>query len=182
MITKLSILVPVFNEVATAERLLRRVAAVRFPIDREIIVVDDGSTDGTADEARAAGARVLSHATNRGYGAALKTGIRQARHELIGITDADGTYPAESIPALVEQLIRDGNDMVVAARTGESVVMPLVRRPAKWGLRQLAKLVAGEPIADLNSGLRIFRRGWYCDSSVSCRKAFPSPRPSLWPC
>jgi glycosyltransferase involved in cell wall biosynthesis len=93
---------------------------------------------------------------NRGYGASLKVGIRAAKHDDIVITDADGTYPAAAIPRMVEKL-RD-YEMVVGARVGENVAIPLVRRPAKWALRKLASYLAGQPIPDLNSGLRAMRR------------------------
>jgi glycosyltransferase involved in cell wall biosynthesis len=72
------------------------------------------------------------------------------------ITDADGTYPAESIPVLLGEL--GEYDMVVGARVGESVAIPLVRRPAKWFLRVLAGYLAGREIPDLNSGLRVMRK------------------------
>src|SRR5437870_3785425 len=95
-----SVIIPAYNEeggvyhvVSELKELLRRLS-----IDAEIIVVDDGSTDDTAAQAAAAGARVLRHRSNRGYGASLKTGILAAKHEVIAITDADGTYPTEHLP------------------------------------------------------------------------------------
>jgi glycosyltransferase involved in cell wall biosynthesis len=125
----------------------------------EILVVDDGSDDRTGERLRDyQGIRLLTHHSNRGYGAALKTGIRHAIHDLICITDADGTYPNERIPELLQHLIHDGLDMVVGARVGERVAIPLVRRPAKWAIGLLAQLVASEQIPDINSGLRIARR------------------------
>jgi glycosyltransferase involved in cell wall biosynthesis len=99
---------------------------------------------------------LIRQGRNRGYGAALKTGIRAAQHELIVITDADGTYPAESIPALLDHAAE--NDMVVGARVGENVHIPLVRRPAKWVLGRLASYLAEEEIPDLNSGLRVMKK------------------------
>ena len=125
-------------------------------IDHEIIVIDDGSDDRTTDEALNTGIRVLRHPENRGYGAALKTGIMAAKNEIITIIDADGTYPADAIPELVKLL--GYADMVVGARTGENVHDPLIRRPAKWFLRELAARIAGQSIPDLNSGLRTFRK------------------------
>jgi glycosyltransferase involved in cell wall biosynthesis len=94
---------------------------------------------------------------NRGYGAALKTGFAAARHRVVMITDADGTYPEDRIPDLLA-CIDDGAEMVVGARRGVDVHIPLVRRPAKAALRLLASYLAGTPIPDLNSGLRAFRR------------------------
>ena len=110
----------------------------------------------TPKVAAAEGAAVVSLPENRGYGAALKVGIRRARHETIVITDADGTYPAGAIPGLLEGL--GEYEMVVGARTGSRVAMPRARRPAKWFLTRLASYLAGRRIPDLNSGLRIMHR------------------------
>lgn len=155
---RVSVVIPAFNEETAvgAEVENIRQTLQRSGIVHEIIVVDDGSQDRTADNAVAAGARVLRHLNNRGYGASLKTGIVAARYEMICITDADGTYPAEQIPVLLESL--KTADMAVGARTGANVNIPLVRKPAKMMLGWLAEQVAGRKIPDLNSGLRAFRR------------------------
>jgi len=125
-------------------------------IEHEIIVVDDGSCDRTAEEALRAHARVLRHSENRGYGSALKAGILAAKHDTIVISDADGTYPSDQIPHLIAEL--HTADMVVGARTGADVPHSWPRKPAKWVLGWLATRIAGHPIPDLNSGLRAFRR------------------------
>lgn len=122
----------------------------------EILVVDDASQDDTAREAAVAGARVVRHRENLGYGAALKTGLKEAKFEVIVIVDGDGTYPLSAVPQLL-QMMTDC-DMAVGARTGEEVHIPLARRPAKWLLTQTAQFLAQRPIPDLNSGLRAFRR------------------------
>ena len=156
--SSVSVIIPAYNERAAVGG---QVASVRQALQRrgithEVIVVDDGSQDGTTEEAVRAEARVLRHLKNRGYGAAIKTGIAAAKYETIAITDADGTYPSEQIPALLE--ILKTADMAVGARTGANVNIPLIRRPGKWMLRWLAERIAGQPIPDLNSGLRVFRR------------------------
>jgi glycosyltransferase involved in cell wall biosynthesis len=157
----LAIVIPVYNEEQAfgdmLERLLRVIERAGGPY--EVIVVDDGSQDATAEIAgQWEGVTVLCHRENRGYGAALKTGIRRAQCDLICIIDADGTYPSERIPDLIARLDEGRYDMVVGARVGKNVSIPLVRRPAKWAVRRLASYVAGESIPDLNSGLRVFRR------------------------
>ena len=128
----------------------------------ELLVVDDGSQDGTTEvlarlEEDHPELKVVSHGMNRGYGAALKTGFSRAGHDVVVITDADGTYPEDRIVDLLA-CIDDGAEMAVGARRGEDVHIPLVRRPAKAFLRLLASFLAGTRIPDLNSGLRAFRR------------------------
>ncbi|NIN68034.1 MAG: glycosyltransferase, partial [Anaerolineae bacterium] len=115
----MSIVIPAYNEEQGIESTLIQLKAVmnQQDVEYEIIVVDDGSTDRTADLVRQhQGVRLLvRHHTNRGYGAAIKTGIRQADHEWIAIIDADGTYPPEAIPSLVAET--DRYDMIVGARS-----------------------------------------------------------------
>ncbi len=154
----ISIVIPAFNEEGAISSSIREIREVMKLQDYayEIIVVDDGSEDRTAELARTEDVTVLVMPENRGYGASLKTGIRHSRFDTIVITDADGTYPAHYIPELVAQL--DEYDMVVGARTGEHVAMPLMRRPAKWLLRVLASYLAGRHIPDLNSGLRVMKK------------------------
>ncbi len=157
----LSIIVPAYNEGRSIGSVLKRLAAETGVMDIpcEVIAVDDGSQDGTADVVgQCDGVTLLRHRENRGYGAALKTGIRHAAHDLICIIDADGTYPIDAIPDLVDRFADSRWDMVVGARVGEDVDIPTVRRPAKWLIRQLANFVTDESIPDLNSGLRVFRR------------------------
>lgn len=157
-----SVVIPAFNERGAIEATIADVrsalakAKASFP-QSEILVVDDGSSDDTAELAEAAGARVIRQPQNRGYGAALKAGFAAARHDTVVITDADGTYPASAIPEMLEYA--DDYEMVIGARVGENVAIPLVRRPAKWLLGRLASYLAGQRIPDLNSGLRVIDRG-----------------------
>jgi glycosyltransferase involved in cell wall biosynthesis len=157
-----TVLIPAFNEEAGIGGVVQDIrekfvaALGRTDDEVEILVIDDGSTDRTAERARAAGADVMSHHENHGYGASIKTGLRHASHDIIVLTDADGTYPAEFMDPLVKEL--DTCDMSVGMRSGQRVHYPLVRRPAKWVLRRLAVFLAGKSIPDINSGLRVFRR------------------------
>ena len=150
--------VPAYDEEPAIEASLQslRAALTRLDGDWEIIVVDDGSTDRTAELAGKTADRLISLPENRGYGAALKAGIASARHDRIVITDADGTYPADAIPDLLA--IAERYDMVVGARVLANAAIPASRRPAKWVLRRLASYLAGRPIPDLNSGLRVIDR------------------------
>ncbi|MCI0591204.1 MAG: glycosyltransferase family 2 protein [Gammaproteobacteria bacterium] len=154
----ISVILPAYNEEAGVGSQVEAIRHVLYShgMTHEILVIDDGSQDRTAQEAIQAGARVLRHHENRGYGAAIKTGIEGAQYERIVIIDADGTYPADQIPELVAKL--ETADMVVGARTGAKVHIPWLRRPAKWVLGRLAARITGQPIPDLNSGLRAFRR------------------------
>lgn len=154
----ISVVIPAFNEEAAIASVIAELDATlrQNGVPAEILVVDDGSRDRTARVAAEAGARVLRHRGNRGYGGALKTGIAAASHDIIAIIDADGTYPVEPLPRLLAELVNA--DMVVGARTGEHVRIPAARRPAKWVLNKLANYVSDARIPDLNSGLRVFRR------------------------
>ena len=158
----MSVIVPCFNEErAVAGTLADLRQALATIGDYELIFVDDGSTDRTAAalEEAAAGAphvRVIRHLTNRGYGAALKTGLRAARSPLVAITDADGTYPNDRLPEMIDAAREV--DMVVGARTGANVKYPFIRRIPKAFLGAYASWIAGQSVPDMNSGLRVFRR------------------------
>lgn len=171
MTQPISIVIPAYNEAGailpTLEKIKQVAAAANLA--SEIIVVDDGSTDDTAVTLRQCpDVRLFVHPQNKGYGASLKTGIRQAKYENIIIIDADGTYPVEMIAALAAKM--DNYDMVVGARTGETVHIPLIRRPAKWALTRLANYLSGMDIPDLNSGLRAFKR----DVAINYFRLLPS--------
>lgn len=154
-----SVVLPVYNE---AGHLADEVKRIRHALDDssysyEIIIVDDGSTDGSADVALSIeGVRVLRFATNRGAGSARKYGTMAAEGEVVVWTDVDMTYPNDRIPELVAAL--DGYDQVVGARTTEEGTVKILRTPAKWMIRKLASYLARTHIPDLNSGFRAFRR------------------------
>jgi glycosyltransferase involved in cell wall biosynthesis len=158
-----SVVVPCFNEVGSVRTTIEQLADVTADCGAEIIVVDDGSTDGSSglleelEQARHIdGLRVVRHSANAGYGASIKTGVRRARAELIVIIDADGSYPCDRIPDLVDAVAEA--DMVVGARTESSAGQPFLRRFAKGILRAHCSWLVGEKIPDMNSGLRVFRK------------------------
>lgn len=157
----ISCVIPVFNEAACVASTLRAVEPALQAAGRpfEIIVADDGSTDGSAEAASASGIAhaMVRHAANRGYGAAIKSGVRRAKHPWILIIDADGTYPPEMIPKLAAA-IDGGADMAVGRRTQTLATDSGPRLAGKAILKALAEYLAGRSIPDLNSGLRIMRR------------------------
>lgn len=157
-ISSVTVVIPCYNERAglgpmldTLDRALKG-QAVRY----DYVVVDDGSTDGSGEIAPRQNLTVVRHQYNRGYGAALKTGIRAASSDWILIIDADGTYPVERIADLVREA--EACDMAVGARKGKNVSHSIVRRTAKWPIHRLADFLVGRRIPDLNSGMRVFRK------------------------
>jgi len=152
-----SIVIPVYNEERAIAPTISKIKQVMSTTKwkYEIIAVNDGSRDRSVNILKKiSGIKLISHGRNRGYGSSLKTGIRHAESEQILITDADGTYPLETIPRLLEQSAH--YDMVIGARDKKKI--PLVRRPAKWVIGQFANFLTGHKIPDLNSGLRIFNK------------------------
>lgn len=153
-----SIIIPAYNEQNSIGQTLdaiRRVL-VENNFNYEIIVVNDASTDNTGKIALERGARVITHDFNHGYGASIKAGIRQSNYDIVLITDADGTYPVEEVPNILRHM--ENYDMVVGARVGYDVEMPILRKPAKWFLTKLANYLSESNIVDLNSGLRAMKK------------------------
>lgn len=150
----LSIIIPAYNEedgiLATLEKLRGF-----FPAS-EIIVVDDGSKDATAERAASfAGVKLLVHRFNRGYGGALKTGMREASRELIAWFDADNEHQPEFLQAMVEQVEREKLAAVLGQRPKS---VSVVRGVGKYVIRILARILKVRSGSDLNCGLRVFRR------------------------
>jgi glycosyltransferase involved in cell wall biosynthesis len=150
---EVSIVIPAFNEERAIGKTIENIKRLYPSFD--VLVVDDGSTDNTADAAEAAGARVVRHPYNIGNGAAVKTGIRNAVGDLVVLMDGDGQHDPEDIKKLLAAA-RD-YDLVVGARSGESQAS-LGRRFANWCYNRLASYVAKFHIKDLTSGFRVFHR------------------------
>lgn len=159
-----AIVLPVYNEESSLSQTLEKLKKIAEDIPHfsfEIICVNDGSKDKTAEILNSEkGITVMTHRVNRGYGAALKTGLEASRQDWVFIVDADGTYPLEDLKMLVEAIDGD-TDMVVGDRRGVGISKNPIRRFARWILRKMVHVVTGVMVPDLNSGMRIFRKEIY---------------------
>lgn len=152
---KISIIMPAYNEADAIGEVLDKLVPMANENGWEVIVVDDGSSDNTGDIAGTRGAKVLTHLSNRGYGASLSTGIRATDADIVVFIDSDGQQDQNDIPRLLEHI--GWYDMVVGARTKDSHI-DLHRRPGKKILKWFANYLAKEKIPDINSGFRAFKR------------------------
>jgi len=155
---RVAVVIPAFQAAATIGDVVARTRAA-IP-QAEIIVVDDGSSDGTGDEGRRRGATLVTHPRNRGKGVALRTGIARAcanDADLIVTLDADGQHPPEEIPRLLAPLAEGRADLVLGARRRDGV-MPLSRRFTNWLSATLASRIAGQRLHDAQTGFRAFTR------------------------
>jgi len=161
----LSVVIPAYNEEDGIAEIANRVLAVKGDLARvgvnefELLVVNDGSRDRTAEIARTIeGVRLINHPKNRGYGAALKTGFNAASGELIGFLDADGTYPPEYFPKLCT-VAMNGADLVIGSRmAGAESKMPMTRRIGNIFFATLLSLISHQRVTDSASGMRVFKR------------------------
>ncbi len=170
----ISVIIPVFNEAQSIGLVVADVIAVLegLPLEYEVLVVDDGSTDGTSEKASQAGATVLRRPYNNGNGASVKHGIRKANGSMILLMDGDGQHRAEDIPRLIEHM--DSYEMVVGARAGSSET-ELHRDLANRIYNLLASYIVGNRVEDLTSGFRII------DGSVAKKVAYLFPNGFSYP-
>jgi len=151
--TNISVILPARNESSSVGVVLESLRET-LP-EAEIVVVDDGSSDNTAQIARAAGVKVLQHPYSMGNGAAIKTGARHARGGVLVLMDSDGQHDPEDVPRLVAKL-EEGYDMTVGARRLDNHAS-LGRRLANQSYNRLASWMTGYRIDDLTSGFRAVR-------------------------
>jgi len=153
---RVAVVIPAYQAAATLGAVLSQVS---LP-DARVIVVDDGSTDGTGDQGLGAGAIVLTHPRNRGKGAALRTGLARARAdgaEVIVTIDADGQHPAAEIPRLLQPIAAGAADLVLGARARNGA-MPVSRRLTNWLSASVASRIGRQAIRDAQTGFRAFTR------------------------
>ena len=158
----LSVIVPVFNERGTVAEILRRMRSVSLPLELEIIVVDDGSTDGS-DQVLAAlkdsTVRVIRHSTNKGKGAAVRSGLRAARGDLLLIQDSDLEYDPDEWTKLLEPLLKGKADVVYGSRfTGERKNMMLMHWIGNRFLCLVTNVLYATTLSDMETCYKLFRR------------------------
>lgn len=162
---RLSVVIPALNEEDGIADIIERVLAIKEPLaeagvqNLELIVVDDGSQDRTPDIVAGYPEVVLvKHPVNQGYGAAIKTGFRQARGNLLAFLDADGTYPPEYFPHLCQPILKGDADLVIGSRmAGADSEMPVVRRIGNTLFATLVSIISNRHVTDSASGQRVLR-------------------------
>ncbi len=158
----LSVVVPVFNERNTVAEIVRRMRCVELPVDLEIIVVDDGSTDGTERILSAledSTVRVVRHPTNRGKGSAIRTGLAHARGDLVLIQDGDLEYDPDEWPNLLRPVLRGRAEVVYGSRfRGEHRTMDVPNWVGNRFLTLATNLLYNTSLSDMECGYKLFER------------------------
>lgn len=166
-----SVIVPVYNEIAHLDELLRAVLA--SPVDKEVIIVDDGSTDGTREKLRALppydNVRVIFHEKNAGKGASIRTALAHARGEYVLIQDSDLEYDPGDYPALLEPLATGRSNVVYGVRPDRPGRGLRFYLGAKF-LTQLTNLLYGANIHDEATCYKVFRRSVLSQIDLECRR------------
>lgn len=159
---KLSVIVPVYDERNTVVEIVRRMRAVELPVDLEIIVVDDGSTDGTREVLRQltdSTVRVIAHEANRGKGAAIRTGLAQAIGDLVLVQDADLEYDPEDWPKLLSPILRGKARVVYGSRfTGERRNMLFLHWVGNRFLSLVTNVLYNTTLSDMETCYKLFDR------------------------
>jgi glycosyltransferase involved in cell wall biosynthesis len=161
----LVVTIPAYNEQDTVGQVISDIPRQMNGIDEiKIVVVDDGSTDSTAQKASNAGALVISHGHNKGLGATFSEGVRTALSlgaDVIVNIDADGQFDSKDIPKLLEPILNGKADMVTASRFANPLLVPQMPWVKKWGNRRVANIVnnlCGLDMKDVSCGFRAYKR------------------------
>ena len=171
---EVSVVIPAYNEEKAIGPVIHEVRETMSSTSYtyEILVIDDCSSDSTFEKARAEGVRVIRRIRRGGCGASRRTGIEAAKGNIIVMLDADGSYPANEIPQLLQYL--PDYDQVNGARTSEQGTLKWLRAPAKWFIQTLASYLTFTRIPDLNTGLKAFKKDimkkylWVLPDGFSC--------------
>jgi len=153
--TEVSVLIPVYNEEVGIKLLLDKIIELKFHELYEVLIINDGSSDHSLDVVKNYPVRVYSHSVNKGYGAALKTGIRKASGEKIVILDSDGQHDPEQIPQIVSLL--DEHELVIGTRDKDSFQVR-TRQVGKRVIRWVGEYLVEQKLPDYNSGYRGFNK------------------------
>ena len=171
--TGLSVVIPCYNESGAIAETVKRLQAALSPLEvkYELIVVDDGSTDGTLEIVSNLPVRVLRNLVNSGYGFSLARGIEAAGYDTIAIIDADLTYHEDDLVKLFE-IYRTGFDMCVGVRERENLNSTTFKAALRAIFAKTVSFICGEPVPDANSGLRIFSKALFVKNKALLSKKF----------
>jgi glycosyltransferase involved in cell wall biosynthesis len=161
-VSRLSVIVPVYNERNTVAEIVRRMRSVELPIEREIVIVDDGSEDGTRDVLTQLGdstVRVVKHAVNRGKGAAIRTGLENATGDVMLVQDADLEYDPEDWPKLLAPVLKGRAHVVYGSRfTGERRNMLFLHWVGNRFLSLVTNILYNSTLSDMETCYKLFER------------------------
>jgi len=152
---EVTVVIPLFNEEAGIKGLLDRILELKFHELYEVLVINDGSSDNSLEVVQKYPVKVYSHSVNKGYGAALKTGIRKAKGEKVVILDSDGQHDPDNIPEFVKML--DNYEMVIGTRDKDSFQVR-TRQIGKRVIRWVGEYLVEQKLPDYNSGYRGFNK------------------------
>ena len=155
-VEEITIIIPVYNEGPSLQKVLLDIQENYY--DSEIIVINDGSTDDTINKIKGFNVKVIQHHINKGYGAALKSGIKLAKNNIIISIDADGEHDVKDIKSLLRYI--DSFDMVVGKRVGRTDLYSW-KNAGRRILNIFADIAVGFKIPDINSGLRIYKKALF---------------------